>query len=91
MDKEEMHHPYKHIIIDRKTKKPVLLDFERCHKTQEPKNVTQFCSYIISDFMVNLLKDRGIKVNKNGMIKAAKRYRKGVSKKNLDRILTLIK
>jgi release factor glutamine methyltransferase len=30
VDKEEMHHPLKHIIID---KKPVLIDFERCHQT----------------------------------------------------------
>lgn len=91
INKEEMHHPYKHIIIDKKTKKPVLLDFERCHKAKEPVNVTQFSSYIISGFMINLLKDKGIKVSREKVIAAAKRYKKDTSKKNLDRITNLIK
>jgi len=89
-NKEEMHHPYKHIIIDR-SKKPVLIDFERCHKTKEPKNVTQFSTYLISDFMVNVLKGRGIKVNKDKIIAAAKKYKKKVSKKSLDKIVGLVK
>jgi len=91
INKEEMHHPYKHIIIESKTKKPVLIDFERCHKSKEPVNVTQFSSYIISDFMVNLLKKKGIKVNKKKIIAAAKKYKKAISKKNLDNILKNIK
>lgn len=91
VNKEEMHHPYKHIIIDKKTKKPILVDFERCHKTKEPRNVTQLCSYIISDFMINLLKERGIKVNREKVINAAKKYKKKISKQNLDNIIALIK
>jgi len=86
-NKEEMHHPYKHVLIESKTKKPVLIDFERCHKSIEPVNVTQFSSYIISDFMVNLLKDRGIKVNREKIIAAAKKYKKNISKSNLENIL----
>ncbi len=42
--KEEMHRPYKHIIISKGV--PKLIDFERAHYSQEPKNVTQFCQYI---------------------------------------------
>ncbi len=91
VNKEEMHHPYKHIIIDKKTKKPILVDFERCHKTKEAVNVTQFSSYIISDFMRNLLKKKGIMVNKEKIIAAAKIYKKSVSKKNLDNIIKKIK
>lgn len=91
INKEEMHHPYKHIIIDRKTKKPVLVDFERAHKSKEPVNVTQFSSYIISGFIAQLLKQKGIKVNKDRVIAAAKKYKKKVSKANLDRIVALIK
>lgn len=91
VNKEEMHHPYKHIIIDSKTKKPVLVDFERCHKSKEPVNVTQFSSYIISDFIRNLLKEKGIKVNREKTIAAAKRYKKKVSKDNLDKIIKNIK
>jgi len=91
VNKEEMHHPYKHIIIEKKTKKPILVDFERCHKTMEPRNATQFSSYLISDFMANLLKDRGVKVNREKVIAAAKKYKKDISKKNLDKIISLIK
>ncbi|MBI2140205.1 hypothetical protein HYU14_04725 [Candidatus Woesearchaeota archaeon] len=46
--KEEMSHPTKHIIIGIGARKPVLIDFERCHYTEKPGNVTQFCSYLIS-------------------------------------------
>ena len=91
VDKEEMHHPYKHILIEKKTKKPILVDFERCHKTNDPKNVSQFCSYVISDFIVNVLKERGIKVNQEKMIKAAQRYKKKIGKENLNKIIALIK
>lgn len=90
-NKEEMHHPYKHIIIENKSKKPILIDFERCHKSKEPVNVTQFSSYIIREFMRNLLKQKGIKVNKTKIIAAAKKYKKAISKKNLNEILKNIK
>ena len=43
--KEEMHHPIKHILVD-KMNRPVLIDFERCYTTDNPKNVTQFVDYI---------------------------------------------
>lgn len=90
ISKEEMHHPYKHIIIEKKTKKPVMIDFERCHKTIEPQNVTQFCSYIISDFMIKVLKEKGIKINVEKVINAAKGYKKKMSKANLSKIIGLI-
>ncbi len=45
VNKEEMHHPHKHVIIT-KENTPVLLDFERCAKTTNPKNVTQFIEYV---------------------------------------------
>lgn len=45
VNKLEMHNPVKHIIV-RKTK-PVMIDFERCKKTPNPKNVTQFCQFLL--------------------------------------------
>ncbi len=90
INKEEMQHPYKHIIIDR-AKKPVLLDFERCHYCKEPVNVTQFSSYLISGHMIDLLKEKGIKVDREKVIAAAKRYKKDISKKNLDKLVNLVK
>lgn len=56
MTKEEMHHPQKHIIITSQ-QEAVLIDFERCKKTDKPQNVTQFTEYICR---INaLLKGRG--------------------------------
>ena len=40
INKEEMHHPTKNIIVLKG--KPVLIDFERAHKSIKPQNVTQF-------------------------------------------------
>jgi len=88
MNKEEMSHPPKHIIID---KKPILIDFERCHKTKKPANVTQFCSFLISNYIVNILKHKKIKINKKKMIDLAKRYKKQINKDNLDKIINEIK
>ncbi len=45
VDKHEMHNPIKHIVI--RNNKPVLIDFERCRNTETPKNVTQFCQFLV--------------------------------------------
>src|SRR3989338_10952221 len=49
VNKFEMHHPTKHILINpgkpsRKT--VVMIDFERCKWTKKPKNVTQFVQFL---------------------------------------------
>ena len=46
VNKEEMHHPLKHIIIT-KYNKPIMIDFERCSKTDKPKNITQVVEFIV--------------------------------------------
>ncbi len=89
IDKEEMHHPYKHVIVDKKHK-VFLVDFERCHKTKKPKNVTQFCDYISSRYLSSILKDKDIEIDKNKMIELAKIYKKNQSKANLARIISII-
>ncbi|MBU3942131.1 MAG: hypothetical protein KKF74_04435, partial [Nanoarchaeota archaeon] len=88
VDKEEMHHPLKHIIID---KKPVMIDFERCKITKKPKNVTQFCQFIISGGTKVLLNQKGIKLKKNKIINLAKAYKKEQTKSNLNKILKTLK
>ncbi|MEK6956143.1 MAG: hypothetical protein AABW52_05765 [Nanoarchaeota archaeon] len=44
INKEEMHHPYKNIIINKN--KAYLIDFERCHFTLRVKNVNQFKDFL---------------------------------------------
>ncbi len=78
VNKEEMHHPLKHIIID-SLNLPVLLDFERCHRTDSPKNVTQFIEFICR--IKNELKKKQIKVDVKYLRDLAKRYKQDVSKK----------
>jgi release factor glutamine methyltransferase len=85
--KEEMHNPYKHIII--REGKPVMIDFERTHFSEEPKNVTQFCQYIMSK--QKILNEKGFKIHKLKMQAAAKNYKEDMSRKNLATILHLIK
>ncbi|MEK6951616.1 MAG: hypothetical protein AABX29_01240 [Nanoarchaeota archaeon] len=43
VDKFEMHHPLKHVIVGRRI---VLIDFERCKYSERPKNVTGFCQFL---------------------------------------------
>lgn len=43
IDKFEMHHPLKHVLIGEKV---VMIDFERCKYSKHPKNVTQFCQFL---------------------------------------------
>ena len=44
IQKEEMHRPDKHIIVQRN--RVVLIDFERSHFTKKPSNLSQFVSYL---------------------------------------------
>lgn len=89
VDKEEMHHPVKHIIINKN--KAFLIDFERCHKVKKGKNITQFCDFLISKHVSKLLKEEGIKINRKKMINLAKKYKRNENKKNLNKILKNIK
>lgn len=81
IDKYEMNNPYKHILIGKQIK---MIDFERCKKVEKPKNVTQFCQFIIS-------KKIGLKVNRNKFIKILKDYKNNQTDKNFKRILNYLK
>ena len=82
VDKEEMHHPVKHIIVAKS--KPFLIDFERCHYSQNPKNVTQFCQFLMG--MKPLLKTKWIFVKKQQIMQLAKVYKRNPSKLNFRKI-----
>ena len=59
VNKEEFHWPVKHIIV-RPGNGITLLDFERCRKTQRPKNITQFLQFLASNKVNALLEKKGI-------------------------------
>ena len=84
INKLEMHHPVKHIIID---KNPVLIDFERCYYTEKPKNVSQFCQFIMS--ISPLLKKKGININKKRLVYLVGKYKQDYSIKKFKNIIRL--
>ena len=88
IDKEEMHRPLKHIIIS--DNKPYLIDFERTHYVRNPKNVTQFCQFLISGNFTNILRNKDIYIDKNEAIKLAKIYKKNQSFANFKKIMNML-
>ena len=88
IDKEEMHHPIKHIIVSKN--KPYLIDFERTHYSQSPKNITQFCQFLISGRLSEILKAKGISLDKSEIIQLAKVYKRNPSKANFKKIISII-
>lgn len=86
VNKKELQRPVKHIIIDKKAR---MIDFERCKKTEKPKNVTQFCQFLMSTNVSQILKKKGIEIDKKKFIKLLKEYKKEQTEKNFKRILNL--
>ena len=84
VNKLEMHNPYKHIIIG---KKVVMIDFERCYETLKPKNVSQFCQFLISKNIKKVLDKKKIKIDKRTLIKLIKKYKKSYNEKDFKNIL----
>ena len=84
-DKEEMHHPFKHILV--KGKNVVMLDFERCNKTERPKNITQFLMFLRMKSMNDLLKEKGINLDRELLIRTARDYKKSYDLKIIDFII----
>lgn len=100
ISKEEMHHPNKHIIViaDQESLsvllddyaaavKPVLIDFERCHETTKPQNVTQFVEYICR--LKSILDKKSLKINLQQLRKAARDYKTEYSREKFEKILNL--
>lgn len=71
INKEEMHHPLKHIIIRESI---VLIDFERAHKSKSLKNVTQFLQFIRSN--IRELNKKGFSTSKDKILEISKDYKK---------------
>ncbi len=88
VNKLEMGHPQRHIII--KSSKPVLLDFERCKNTENPKNVTQFCQFLMSGQVQEMLSQKKILIDKSELLNAAKDYKTNFRKIDFEKLIKLI-
>jgi len=86
LNKEEMHNPVKHVIV-----KPdcsiTLLDFERCKYNIKVHNVTQFCQFISSVKLSEVLLLKDIIFDKDKLIDLAREYSSNVSRESFDAIL----
>jgi predicted Ser/Thr protein kinase len=73
INKSEMTNPYKHIIIRQGV--PVMIDFERCHHSEKPQNITQFIQFLTSGKIMSILKQKNIHIDREDMLRAAKIYK----------------
>jgi release factor glutamine methyltransferase len=89
LNKEEMHRPLKHILIDDKLN-VVMIDFERAHITAKPQNLTQFLQYLKKDSVIRLLRKKGFRYNRKQLLKFAQEYKKNICEKNLKEIIKAI-
>ncbi len=85
INKEEMHNPYKHIIIGESV---VMIDFERANFSPKPHNVTQFVQYVMRN--KRFLDKVGFKVGKKRLIELSKKYKNNICKKNFDKVLNAV-
>ncbi|MCK4714730.1 MAG: hypothetical protein KAT35_04090, partial [Candidatus Aenigmarchaeota archaeon] len=84
VNKEEMHRPVKHIWVGKDVK---FIDFERCHKSDKPKNVTQLCHFLFVGDNPCAKKVRDVfHIEKADALEAAKQYRT----RGLELVLSLL-
>ncbi|MEM0230833.1 MAG: methyltransferase [Candidatus Woesearchaeota archaeon] len=87
IEKGEMHHPTKHIIVGNKgTFK--MIDFERARFTKKPSNTTQFCQFIIS--RMKLLNNKKITVNAEELKRLCSKYKKDYAEEVFKKIVKCI-
>jgi release factor glutamine methyltransferase len=88
VNKEEMHRPLKHVLVDNKLK-VVMLDFERTHETDKPKNLSQFLEFLKRDYVMKLLRKKGFKYNRKQLLNLSRQYKEDISSQNLKEIIKI--
>ena len=93
INKFEMTRPRKHVIVSKKRNKllATMIDFERCRRTERPKNVTQFCQFLISAEMQLFLAGKNIKIERHSMISLAQKYKSNQTRNNFAKIAGTLK
>jgi len=88
INKLEMHHPQKHILI--RNNKPMQIDFERAHRTEKPKNVTQFCQWISGKTWVPILTEKNIPIQRTTIMELARNYKNVYTDDSFETIIRLV-
>jgi predicted Ser/Thr protein kinase len=67
-----------------------MIDFEKCTVSLEPKNVTQFCQFLITGQMSYMLREKGITLDREKLMAAAGLYKKDQKEKNFRALKKLV-
>jgi putative serine/threonine protein kinase len=84
INKLEFTRPIKHIFI--KNNKVTIIDYERCYETENPKNVTQFCQ-----FLMRKNSEKYFKINKLEFREILKKYKDNQTDENFKKIIKFLK
>lgn len=84
INKLEMTHPHKHILV--RSGKPVFIDFDRARRTEKPKNVTQVCQWMTNKELGALLAAKSIVLDREAMLSHAKSYKRDYGRTAYDRM-----
>lgn len=87
VNKKEMHRPVKHIIVGKKNT-PIMIDFERCKRSLDVGNVTQFLEFLCRN--KELLVKKDIVISPEKVRSFAEQYKKSISPENLGKITTFL-
>jgi len=88
VNKLEMNHPHKHLLMRRGT--PVMIDFDRSRIAARPKNVTQVCQWFTSGTLSPLLRDKGIIIDKQSFLELARAYKAGYGEREFKMLAQVI-
>lgn len=89
INKQELTHPDKDILIDKKGV-PWIIDFERCRSTNKPHNVNQFCDFLTRKDVLNSV---GAKISDEKVISlrtSLSDYKKTLNEKEYVKVKNLI-
>lgn len=85
INKAEMNHPEKHVLV--RDGSPVQIDFDRARRMRRPKNVTQLCQWLANSAFAQLLRRNGLAADPQAILDAAQRYKSGYDAAAFDAVL----
>ncbi len=84
-NKYEMTNPHKDLLVTSNLD-VFIIDFERCRFTIKPKNVTQFCQFLVKGRMRNLLAEACVLLEREKISFLAENYKKSLSDSDFNKI-----
>lgn len=88
IDKTEMNHPDKHILVRKNT--PVQIDFERSRISHRPKNVTQICQWLTNSGFAKLIRSKNVNFDHDALFSLAKKYKQTYDGGLVDQMISLL-